>query len=152
MARMHARRKGKSSSTRPLIYENPAWVPIDKKEIVATITKMAGEGTSSATIGTILRDQYGVPDVKLATGKSITQIMIENGIEMKLPEDISNLMTKAVNLNSHIQDNKKDIHNKRNLQLIEAKIRRLERYYKSTGVISKDWKYSIKTAEIELSR
>ncbi len=152
MARMHARRKGKSSSTRPLIYENPAWVQMDKKEIVETITKMAGEGDSSAKIGTVLRDQYGVPDVKLATGKSITQIMTENGIIMKLPEDISNLMTKAVNLNNHIQDNKKDTHNKRSLQLIEAKIRRLERYYKSTGVISKDWKYSIKTAEIELSR
>ena len=152
MARMHARRKGKSSSTRPLIYENPAWVPLDKKEITDLIVKMAGEGIPSAKIGTVLRDQYGVPDVRLATGSPITQIMVDNGIVMKLPEDISNLMTKAVNLNTHMQDNKKDTHNKRSLQLIEAKIRRLERYYKSTGILPDDWKYSIKTAELELSR
>ena len=152
MARMHARRKGKSSSTRPLTYENPDWVPISGDEIVKIIVKMAGDGASSASIGTVLRDQYGVPSVKLATGKPITQIMRENKIEMKLPEDISNLMTKAVILNTHLQDNKRDTHNKRSLQLIEAKIRRLERYYKSTGVISQDWKYSIQTAELELSR
>lgn len=152
MARMHARRKGKSSSTRPLTYENPEWVPLSGDEIVKIIVKMAGDGASSANIGTILRDQYGVPNVKLATGKPITRIMSENKIEMKLPEDISNLMKKAVTLNTHLQDNKRDTHNKRSLKLIEAKIRRLERYYKSTGVISEDWKYSIKTAELELSR
>ena len=33
MARMHARRRGKSGSTRPLVTENPEWVPIGEKEI-----------------------------------------------------------------------------------------------------------------------
>ena len=152
MARMHARRKGKSSSTRPLKYENPEWVTLSKKEIVELIVKMAGEGRSSAEIGLLLRDQHGVPDVKLATKKSITKIMKENDIEIKLPEDFSNLIRKAVNLNSHMRDNRKDTHNKRSLQLIEAKIRRLERYYKSKDILPQDWKYSIKTAELELSR
>lgn len=152
MARMHARKKGKSSSNRPLKYENPEWVPLKEKEIVELITKMANDGKASAEIGLILRDQYGVPDVKLATKKSITQIMKENNIEMKLPEDFSNLIRRAVAINTHLRDNPRDIHNKRSLQLVEAKIRRLERYYKSRGVIPQDWKYSIKTAEIELSR
>ena len=152
MARMHARRKGKSSSTRPLMYENPEWVPLKEKEIVELIVKMAGEGKSSAEIGLTLRDQHGIPDVKLATKKSITQIMRSNKIEMKLPEDFSNLIRKAVALNTHMRDNPKDTHNKRSMQLIEAKIRRLERYYKSRDVIPQNWKYSLKTAELELSR
>ncbi len=152
MARMHARRKGKSSSNRPLKYENPEWVQQSPKEIEEIIVKKAQEGVPSAEIGLILRDQYGVPDVKLATKKSITQIMKENGVEIKLPEDFSNLIRKAVNLTSHMKDNRKDIHNRRSLQLIEAKIRRLEKYYKSRNVIPQDWKYSIKTAELELSR
>ena len=152
MARMHARKKGKSSSKRPLKYENPEWVPLSSKEITDIIVKKAGEGMSSADIGMMLRDECGVPNVKLATGKSITTIMKEKGVEMKLPEDISNLIRKAVNLNTYLKDNTRDRHNKRSLQLIEAKIRRLERYYKANGVIPKEWKYSIKTAELELSR
>lgn len=152
MARMHARRKGKSSSKHPLIQDNPKWVPLGTDEIVEIIVKKSGEGLSSAEIGLLLRDQHGVPDVKLATKKSITQIMKENGIELKLPEDLSNLIRRAVNLNTFLKDHPKDLHNRRSLHLMEAKIRRLERYYKDNGVLPKDWKYALDTAELELSR
>jgi Ribosomal protein S15P/S13E len=36
------------------------------------------------------------------------------------------------------------------LNLIEAKIRRLERYYKRNGVLPMTWKYSLANAEIML--
>ena len=91
MARMHARRKGKSGSKHPLVSESPAWVPLTATEIEGQIVKMAKDGNNSAKIGLILRDQYGVPDVKLATGKSITAIMKENNVMSSLPEDLSNL-------------------------------------------------------------
>ena len=108
MARMHTRRKGKSCSKRPMISENPAWVP--------------------------------VPNVKLATGKTITQIMEEKGVAGSLPEDLANLMRRAIDLNVHLRDNRGDVSNKRGLNMIEAKIRRLERYYKRNGVLPADWK------------
>ncbi len=150
MARIHARRKGSSCSKRPLINENPAWVTISATEIEDLVAKLAKDGNVSAKIGLILRDQYGVPDVKLATGKTVTQIMKEKGVSPALPEDLSNLMRRAIDLNVHLRDNKGDISNTRGLLLIEAKIRRLERYYKKEGVLPEDWKYSLSTAELML--
>lgn len=150
MARMHARRKGRSGSERPMISENPAWVPINATEIEGLIVKMAEDGYTSAKIGLVLRDQHGVPDVKLATGKTITEIMTEKKVASALPEDLSSLMRRAISLNVHLRDNAGDISNKRGLQLIESKIRRLERYYKDNGVLPSDWKYSLKTAELML--
>ncbi|MBE6520022.1 MAG: 30S ribosomal protein S15 [Thermoplasmata archaeon] len=150
MARMHTRRKGKSCSKRPMISENPEWVPLNATEIEDLIVKLAKDGLVSAKIGLVLRDQYGVPSVKLATGKTITQIMDEKGVKPSLPEDLSNLMKRAISLNVHLKENKGDVSNKRGLNMIEAKIRRLERYYKKNGVLSANWKYSLKNAELML--
>ena len=76
--------------------------------------------------------------------------MKEKGVAPALPEDLSNLMRRAIDLNVHLKENRGDISNRRGLMLIEAKIRRLERYYKRNGVLSKDWKYSLNTAELML--
>ena len=95
-----------------------------------------------------LRDQFGIPSVKLATGKSISKILAENKRDPKLPEDLRNLMKKAVNLGEHLQENPKDIHNKRALGLTEAKIRRLMRYYKNEGTLPSDWVYNLKSAKL----
>jgi len=152
MARMHARKKGKSSSKRPFMTESPKWVPIGKTEIEELIVKMAADGNSSAKIGLILRDQHGVPSVKLSTGKTVTQIMREKDIMPKLPEDLGSLLKKVISLSTYLKHNPRDIHNRRNLHLLEAKIRRLERYYKGRGVIPESWKYTLDRAELELSR
>lgn len=119
-------------------------------EIEEVIVKMAKNGQASAMIGLVLRDQYGVPDVKLATGKTVTEIMTEKGVASALPEDISNLMRRAISLNVHLRKNPGDVSNRRGLNLIEAKIRRLEHYYKDNGVLPENWKYSLSTAELML--
>ncbi|KQM10667.1 MAG: 30S ribosomal protein S15 [Candidatus Methanomethylophilaceae archaeon] len=150
MAKMHTRRKGKSSSKRPMLTENPSWVTMSASEIEEVIVKMAKNGQASAMIGLVLRDQYGVPDVKLATGKTVTEIMTEKGVASALPEDISNLMRRAISLNVHLRKNPGDVSNRRGLNLIEAKIRRLEHYYKDNGVLPENWKYSLSTAELML--
>jgi small subunit ribosomal protein S15 len=152
MARMHARRKGKSSSSRPFTTKSPDWIQLKPKEIEEVIVKLAAEGNTSAAIGLILRDQYGVPDVKLATGKGISRIMKDKGLSTALPEDLTALLRKVTELDTHLKRNPRDTHNKRSLQLIEAKIRRLERYYKEKGVLPETWKYSLESAELELSR
>ena len=150
MARMHTRRKGQSGSKHPMVSENPSWVPLTATEIEDLVAKLARDGMISAKIGLVLRDQYGVPDVKLATGKSITQIMDEKGVGSNLPEDLANLMRRAIDLNVHLRDNRGDVSNRRGLNMIEAKIRRLERYYKRNGVLPADWKYSLSNAELML--
>ena len=152
MSRMHSSRKGKSSSKKPFVTESPKWVTLGKDEIESLVIKLATEGNSSAMIGLILRDQYGVPNVRLATGTSIMQIMKKGKISMDIPEDLSALLKRVTTLNAYLKGHPKDLHNKRGLQLIEAKIRRLEKYYKRKGLLPQDWKYTLEGAELELSR
>lgn len=148
MARMHTRRRGRSGSSRPFSTENPSWVPLTSEEIEEKVVELAGNELSTSIIGIRMRDEYAVPSVKLATGKSITQILTDNEMSPERPEDLENLMRKAINLSAHLQRNPKDLHNKRALQLIEAKIRRLVRYYKDTGKLPTDFKYSLDTARL----
>ncbi len=148
MARMHARRQGQSRSHRPYVTENPSWVPLKPEEIEEKIGELRQKNLTTAIIGLKLRDQFGVPSAKLATGKSVTAILVEKELGPEIPEDIKNLMKKAITTYNHLQDNPKDIHNKRNLHLIEAKIRRLLKYYQRTGKIDPKWKYNIQNAKI----
>jgi len=148
MARMHTRKRGKSGSTRPFRTEPPEWVSLPANEMVDAIVKMAKAGTTAARIGMTLRDQYGIPNVRMAIGKSILQVLKENDVTPKIPEDLGSLMKKAVNLASHLQKNAKDLHNKKNLSLIEAKIRRLVKYYHRTGKLDKGWSYSLENAKL----
>ncbi len=148
MGRIHARRKGRSGSRRPFRTEKPDWVDMSKDEIIEKVIELSREGHSQAMIGTILRDEYGVPDVKLVTGISIGKILQENGLAPQIPDDLMALMRKAVKLNNHLASHPKDLGNKRGLQLVEAKIRRLVKYYKRVGKLPQDWKYSLKEAEL----
>ena len=91
-----------------------------------------------SSIGTILRDQYAIPLVKPIVGKSISDVLESAGLAPTMPEDLSNLMKKAQSLAVHMDKNKKDLHNKRNMQIIEARIHKLSRYYKREGVIAKE--------------
>jgi small subunit ribosomal protein S15 len=150
MARLHAKRKGKSGSTRPFLRANPEWVTTETGEIQDTILHLHQEGLSTAAIGVRLRDAYGVPNVKLATGQSITQILKAKGTKFALPEDISSLIKRAASLQSHFKEHAKDLSNKRGLQLIESRIRRLSKYYKKQGVLPSDWDYSVKLAELQV--
>jgi small subunit ribosomal protein S15 len=76
----------------------------------------------------------------------------EMGMESKIPEDLRNLIGKALGLRKHLAQNKNDLYNKRQLQLIESKVRRLVKYYIGAGVLPQDWVYKPETAEILLSR
>jgi small subunit ribosomal protein S15 len=81
MARMYARRRGQSGSVRPYRKEAPEWSMTDVAAIEKIIVDLRKEGVSSAKIGLTLRDRYGVPDVKLVTGKRIGEIIKEKGLE-----------------------------------------------------------------------
>ena len=52
-----------------------------------------------------------------------------------------NLMRRALSLIDHLAGNRKDLHNRRQLDLCESKIRRLARYYKSKGQLDENWAY-----------
>ena len=139
---MHARRKGKSGSTRPLGTVSPEWIDVTLKDIEKNVVEMARSGIPQSKIGGVLRDQYGIPNVKLVTGKKLSQILKENDLSSPIPEDLQNLLNKAENLKKHLSRNKKDLHNRRGLQLVESKIHRISKYYKGEGVLDKEWRYT----------
>jgi len=152
MAKMHTKRKGKSGSKKPLRTEVPEWANVSAEDAASIVLTLWKQGVPTSQIGMILRDQYGIGDVKLLTGKKITQILKENEVAPHVPEDLSNLIIKALRLRKHLAANKHDLHNKRSLQLTESKIRRLVKYYHSTKVLPMDWLYKPETAEMMLSR
>lgn len=148
MARMHSGRKGKSGSKKPLSKEKPVWVRHTEKEVEALISKLAKAGNNSSQIGLILRDTYGIPDVKIIAKKSITKILVENKLVGELPDDLLSLIKKQIRLMKHLELNKHDQPSKRGLILIDSKIKRLTKYYKKKGRIAEDWKYDMKKAKI----
>ena len=151
MAKLHSRKGGSSRSRPPMVTKAPEWSDVSKEELEKTIMKLHDTGMSPSRIGLTLRDQYGVPNVKLVIGNSITGFLRDNNALAEIPEDLTNLMRKALHVRKHIKANKKDVHNKRALQLTENKIRRMVKYYHDSGRMAPDWTYSPETAEILIS-
>jgi small subunit ribosomal protein S15 len=145
---MPKQEKGKSHSIRPVSRRPPNWCKYQPEEVESFVIKLAKEGHSLSSIGTILRDQYAIPLVKPITGKSVTEILRGAALAPSMPEDLGNLIKKAASLAVHMEKNKKDLHNKRSMQMIEARIYKLSRYYKREGALPKNWKYEAKVASV----
>lgn len=146
MARMHSRKRGKHGSKKPLATTPPSWVGYKAKEVEMLVQKLAKQGLPTSKIGLVLRDSYGIPDVEKITKKKITRLLKEKGLAPEVPEDIQNLIKRAVKIKKHLESHRKDKVSKRGLQLTESKIRRLIKYYKRTGELPAEWKYELETA------
>jgi len=149
MGRLHSHRHGKSHSVRPVSPKTPEWVTMDSEKIQEQIIKYAKDGLTPSQIGIKMRDQHAIPLVKTITSKKISQITQEHGIESDLPEDLDNIVKKAVGLQRHLRANRGDRRNVRSLELVEAKVHRLAVYYKRIGRIPQNWKYKSVVAQLE---
>lgn len=149
MGRLHSHRHGKSHSIRPATIRAPSWITQSPKDVEELIVKYGKEGFTASQIGIKLRDQYAIPMVKPITKKSIAEILDESDLTPEMPEDLENIVKKAVGLQKHLRNNKGDRRNVRSLELIEAKVHRLATYYKRIGRIPKNWKYKSVVAQLE---
>lgn len=145
---MPKQEKGKSHSTRPVSKRAPSWCKYQPEEVEALVVKLAKEGNTPSRIGTILRDQHSIPLVKPITGKTIVKMLKEAELAPAIPEDLGSLLKKAESLGVHLEKNNRDLNNKRSLQILEAKIHKLSRYYKRIGLLPRNWKYEAKIASI----
>ena len=145
---MPKQEKGKSHQTRPVSKHPPSWCKYQPEEVEALIVKLGKEGNSPSRIGTILRDQHSIPLAKPIIGRRVMQVLKENELAPALPEDLASLLKKAESLALHLEKNRTDQYNKRALQLIEAKIHKISRYYKREGLLPSNWKYEAKIASI----
>jgi small subunit ribosomal protein S15 len=140
--------KGSSHSIRPIESGAPKWVKLSNDEVESTILDLAKKGVPQSQIGVLLRDQYGVPLAKQVTSKKLGKVLSERGEAPKIPEDMFNLIKHAGAIRGHLEEHPKDMSSKHGLQLLESKINRLAKYYRSMGKIPRDWKYSPEKASI----
>lgn len=148
MARLYSRKKGKSGSKRPSVRVKPAWVTYDEKTVEQLIVKLAKTGKSASVIGIVLRDEYGIPDVKAITKKPISSLLRDHGLHGKLPEELKALIKNDIALMKHLETNKQDMPAQRGLRLSESKIGRLVKYYQRTHALPSDWRYDRSKAKI----
>lgn len=141
MARKYSRARGKSGSKKPVEKNIATWVRYKPKEVEKLIIKLAKSGNRAGEIGLYLRDNYGIPSVRVITNKKITQILEENKLGKKIPEDLMNLIRKNISLRTHLEKNHHDMAAKRGLEITDSKIRRLVKYYKDKKRLPEDWKF-----------
>lgn len=149
MGRLHTHRHGKSHTIRPATLRTPSWITQSPKEIEELVVKYSKDGLTPSQIGLKLRDQHSIPLIKSVTKKSVGKILQENNLQAEMPEDLDNIVRKAVGLQKHLKTNKGDNRNVRSLELIEAKVHRLSVYYKKIERIPKNWKYKSVVAQLE---
>ncbi len=149
MARMHTKKHGKSKSRKPVVELGvaPEGVP-SKKEIEEKINEYMKKGIEPRLIGQYLKTKHNIPYVKQIFGKRLVLVMKDQGYTAEFPQDLLDLMKKAVNMRKHITINKRDVHNKIRLNRIESKIWRLTKYYKKEGIVAQDWKYDPEKAAL----
>jgi small subunit ribosomal protein S15 len=148
MARIHSHRHGKSHQTRPPSRSVPNWVSTTPDEAKAVVLKLAKEGVTPSRIGQALRDDYGVPLLKPLVGKSLGRVLVDGKVAPKVPQDLQDLIERAQRVQKHLQVHKSDRKNVHSLELVEAKIYRLSKYYKEKGVLPSDFKYTAVVAQL----
>ena len=124
------------------------WVKLTSEQIGKLVVEMNKEGLNASQIGIKLRDEHAISSIKSVTGKNMKQFMEENGINQEIPEDLEALVKRALSLQNHLKSNKGDRKNVRSLELLEAKVHRLSKYYKKKNIIPKNWKYKSVIAQL----
>ncbi|CAM9250492.1 unnamed protein product [Phaeothamnion confervicola] len=146
MGRMHSGGKGISKSAKPYKRSPPSWLKITSQEVNEHVCKLAKKGLTPSQIGVILRDSNGIAQVRSVTGSKILRILKANGLAPEIPEDLYMLIKKAVAVRKHLERNRKDKDSKFRLILIESRIHRLARYYRTNRKLAANWKYESATA------
>ena len=147
MTRIHGNSRGKSQSMKPSTMKSD-WVKLTPEQIGKLVVEMNKEGLNASQIGIKLRDEHAISSIKSVTGKNMKEFMEENGINQEIPEDLEALVKRALSLQNHLKSNKGDRKNVRSLELLEAKVHRLSKYYKKKNVIPKNWKYKSVIAQL----
>ncbi|MEM3227922.1 MAG: 30S ribosomal protein S15 [Candidatus Micrarchaeaceae archaeon] len=150
MAKMHTKRHGKAKSRKPAAESlgDIALQEAERQRIEQIIEGYAKQGMSPAMIGEKLKKEHGVKYIKAMMGKRLVQILKEKKLTGELPQDLMDLMKRAVILHKHLERNKHDAYSRTRLQRVESKILRLSNYYRREKVLPAGWKYDPLQAEL----
>lgn len=106
--------------------EKPVWIKYNEEEAKAIILKLANKGMTAEKIGLVLRDQYGIPKVKIY-GLKIKKVLEEKGA-YKEPA-LVNLQKKVEIISVHQKKHKQDKKAHRALVISGAKLQKAKKYY-----------------------
>jgi small subunit ribosomal protein S15 len=106
--------------------KKPAWLKLKEQEVTKIIEDLSKK-YSSSQIGIILRDQYGIPTIKLY-GKKLKKYLKQKGIECD--EELKNAEKKVEKLKEHLKKNITDRKAKHKLQKAQSRLNVLKKYYK----------------------
>ena len=151
MGRLHSKGKGIASSAVPYKRTPPSWMKTSSDEVEDHVCRLAKKGLRPSAIGVILRDSGGVPQVTAVTGSKILRLLKKNGLAPEIPEDLYCLIKKAVSVRKHLDKFRQDKDAKFRLILIESRIHRVARYYKTVKALPPTWKYESATASTLVS-
>ena len=143
---MYGGGKGIADSALPYKRTPSAWLKSTGKDVEDQVKKFAKKGLTPSQIGVILRDSHGIAQVKAVTGQKILRLMKKNGLAPTLPEDLYHLIKKAVSIRKHLERNRNDKDSKFRLILVESRIHRIARYYKTARQLPPVWRYDSATA------
>merc|ERR1712100_391296 len=127
------------------------WLKTSPSEVVEQVSKLARKGLTPSQIGVILRDSHGIAQVSHVTGSKILRILKKNGLAPEIPEDLYCLIKKAVSVRKHLDKFRQDKDAKFRLILIESRIHRVARYYKTVKALPPNFKYESATASTLVS-
>ena len=108
--------------------KKPEWLKTSLEELENIVIELAKQGIAAEKIGLILRDQYGIPTVRVY-GKKIYEIIKEK-LNIKKQDDFQNINKKIEVIKAHLAKNRQDRKVKKNLMSCEARSIKLEKYYK----------------------
>lgn len=107
------------------LLEKPTWLKYSEEEVKAIILKLANKGMTAEKIGLTLRDQYGIPKVKLY-GLKIKEVLEEKG--KYVDPDVHNLKEKLEKIAAHYKKHKGDKKSERALIITKSKLKKREDY------------------------
>ena len=108
-------------------HKKPVWLKMSESELKKIIVELAKNNPPSK-IGIILRDQYGIPTVKVFN-KKLGQILKEKGIEYN--EELINAEKKVQRIKEHLKKHITDRKSKHKLQKAQTRLNVLRRKLKN---------------------
>ncbi|MCH7567892.1 MAG: 30S ribosomal protein S15 [Nanoarchaeota archaeon] len=100
------------------------WVKTKPEEIEKEIIELAKKGTPPEKIGLIIRDQHGIPKVKIF-GTKTKKILERAGLWED--SEYNNANKKIIALRKHLEKNKHDYTSKRSLVKYTARLNKLKK-------------------------
>lgn len=105
--------------------EKPVWLKTSEEDVKKIIAELSTK-LQPAEIGTVLRDQYGIPTTKVY-GKKLSVYLKGLNIDPAKIE-LQNVEKKVEKLKEHLKKNKQDKKAKHKIQRPQSRVSKMKKY------------------------